>query len=109
MHRSTKKGRWIVVRIASRGRSWGPARRNLVVKARTLGRAITKALSKANVDLKRGTGLTFVIELKNPKAGDHRAPGSTTPASSGESTKSTSGHDTNNLALGSGGGHGLLA
>ena len=93
-----KKRRWIVVRIASRGRSWGAAQRNLVVKARTLGRAVAKALTKAEVDLKFGTGLTLVIEL-DTLGGGYRPEGtSTPPVASGEAAES-------NCCSGTGGDH----
>jgi hypothetical protein len=57
------KRRWHVSRVAGRGRSWAPAQRDLVVKARTLRTAIEKALAKADVDLLQGTGVTLVLVL----------------------------------------------
>jgi hypothetical protein len=77
------KRRWRVSRLSVRGRSWSPARRNMTVQARILEKALQRAPRKAEVDLRRGTGVSLVIELSRPEAG-HHFQASTLPAPNGE-------------------------
>jgi len=51
-------------RVAGRGRSWSPTKRDIVVRARTLDRAIARALKQAEVDLVHGTGVSLVLCLE---------------------------------------------